>query len=370
MAHLRDDRQDGRALSSLLDEFPHKIKRGRGRKMFFEIGRVSRSTRSHESLTKPQSEGRHDEDSYGFGLQRKKRPGWWELTFFQDHADVNGVHVDGGTDDTETANTASSETKLAVVSLTSAVTNVGYVLFTYNADEEATTLMGMLVHDDFRGRGLSKIILATWLSMCFHLGSRATTGRMDKPLISLVLQRFGFQPEVRSYRIAISHDPPSCISLPALELTATSISASALTQTQTPTQTPAPIPTKSTTSSSTIASTLTPPSTSTSMLTSTSMSTSTSPSVSTSTSMSIAISNRSDGAAVTEIWSPEQHVRGSMFSNRDLKSQHLRLTSRPPRIFTDVFIHTAYAPPSRSQLKLHVQDALKTWLFAFLGPAS
>ena len=68
--------------------------------------------------------------------------------------------------------------------------------------------MGMLIYQELRGRGMAKLLVATWLQLCVRRGVEPRTHRMDKPLISLVLQRFGFTASDRLFGITISHDPP------------------------------------------------------------------------------------------------------------------------------------------------------------------
>lgn len=58
---------------------------------------------------------------------------------------------------------------------------------------KAFALRGINVYDNYRGLGLSSLLVATWLKLCWLLGVSPSTKKIDKPVISLVLQKFGFQ---------------------------------------------------------------------------------------------------------------------------------------------------------------------------------
>lgn len=65
------------------------------------------------------------------------------------------------------------------------------------AEAHTTTwwLRGMHVDTDLRGRGLSRILLSTWLLLCWKAGAFPATRRINKPLLSLALERdFLFKP--------------------------------------------------------------------------------------------------------------------------------------------------------------------------------
>ena len=67
----------------------------------------------------------------------------------------------------------------------------------YKAEAQTTTwwLRGMHVDTDLRGRGLSRILLSTWLLLCWKAGAFPATRRINKPLLSLALERdFLFKP--------------------------------------------------------------------------------------------------------------------------------------------------------------------------------
>ena len=57
-----------------------------------------------------------------------------------------------------------------------------------------SSLMGMFIDEGWRGMGLANIFVATWLRLCMDLGAFPGSERMNKPLISLVLVHFGFEP--------------------------------------------------------------------------------------------------------------------------------------------------------------------------------
>jgi len=58
-----------------------------------------------------------------------------------------------------------------------------------------SSIVGMEVNKCRRGEGLSKIFLALWLRICLETDAFPRAAVMNKPLISLVLQRFGFVPQ-------------------------------------------------------------------------------------------------------------------------------------------------------------------------------
>mmetsp|Transcript_72114 Transcript_72114/g.203733 ORF Transcript_72114/g.203733 Transcript_72114/m.203733 type:complete len:207 (-) Transcript_72114:68-688(-) len=70
---------------------------------------------------------------------------------------------------------------------------MGYLLVE-NQGPQSSALRGMALSKELRGRGLSKLLLAVWLHVCSAVGARPRTNRIDKPLISLLLRRFGFVP--------------------------------------------------------------------------------------------------------------------------------------------------------------------------------
>ena len=81
---------------------------------------------------------------------------------------------------------------------------LGFILFEVKGD--AFYLRGMSVNDEWRGKGLAVSFLATWLSVCGALGVAPRTERMDKPLVSLVLQKFGFRPANMSHEVLVGRE--------------------------------------------------------------------------------------------------------------------------------------------------------------------
>ena len=69
---------------------------------------------------------------------------------------------------------------------------VGYMLLA--CGETESSLRGMHVEPELRGRGLSRVLLAIWLRMCREAGLSTATRTINKPLLSLTLARFGFTP--------------------------------------------------------------------------------------------------------------------------------------------------------------------------------
>lgn len=74
-------------------------------------------------------------------------------------------------------------------------------------------LRGMQVTEGFRGLGLSTIFFAVWLDLCSKLGALPCTMLIDKPLICLVLQKFGFVPVHRTLVAELSLDDHECGSI-------------------------------------------------------------------------------------------------------------------------------------------------------------
>ncbi|CAE8666119.1 unnamed protein product [Polarella glacialis] len=66
------------------------------------------------------------------------------------------------------------------------------------------SLRGIHISEQFRGRGLSKMFIAVWLALCFKLDVLPATAKMDKPLISLGLQQFGFVPTRGTFSLEVS----------------------------------------------------------------------------------------------------------------------------------------------------------------------
>ena len=57
-----------------------------------------------------------------------------------------------------------------------------------------SALIGMLVDEKYRGSGLSSTFVAIWLQLCLDLGIFPRAEVMKKPLISAALAKFGFHP--------------------------------------------------------------------------------------------------------------------------------------------------------------------------------
>jgi hypothetical protein len=85
-------------------------------------------------------------------------------------------------------------------------TKLGYLLMINSGD--SSSLLGMFVEGQHRGRGLAKVCFATWLWFCLKADILPKTGRMNKPLISLLLQyRFGFTPAKGGVQVEVASDP-------------------------------------------------------------------------------------------------------------------------------------------------------------------
>merc|ERR1711924_411914 len=64
--------------------------------------------------------------------------------------------------------------------------------------------MGLFVSEELRGKRLAGSLAAIWLKLCFELERTPSTKKMDKPLISLVLQQFDFTPVNLNTEVSIS----------------------------------------------------------------------------------------------------------------------------------------------------------------------
>uniref|UniRef100_A0A7S2U8X6 N-acetyltransferase domain-containing protein n=1 Tax=Attheya septentrionalis TaxID=420275 RepID=A0A7S2U8X6_9STRA len=59
-----------------------------------------------------------------------------------------------------------------------------------------SSLIGMLIEKKYRGKGLANIFMSIWLSVCLDTHTIPAAEKINKPLISLVLSRFGFIPPI------------------------------------------------------------------------------------------------------------------------------------------------------------------------------
>jgi hypothetical protein len=57
-----------------------------------------------------------------------------------------------------------------------------------------SSIIGMEVSTNMRGEGLSKVLIAIWLHICLQTAVYPRAAVMNKPLIALVLSKFGFIP--------------------------------------------------------------------------------------------------------------------------------------------------------------------------------
>ena len=55
-----------------------------------------------------------------------------------------------------------------------------------------SALRGMRLHEQWRGQGLSSVLLAIWLQLCLVAGVRPCTNVINKPLLGRALSKFGF----------------------------------------------------------------------------------------------------------------------------------------------------------------------------------
>ncbi|KAJ1622575.1 hypothetical protein T492DRAFT_1061685 [Pavlovales sp. CCMP2436] len=75
--------------------------------------------------------------------------------------------------------------------------SLGHVLLA--GGDGSSTLRGMCVREDQRGKGYSRLLLGIWLRMCHEAGVETKTKPMNKPLISLTLNHFGFIPRTAGW---------------------------------------------------------------------------------------------------------------------------------------------------------------------------
>jgi len=67
-----------------------------------------------------------------------------------------------------------------------------------------SNLMGMFIDDAQRGRGLANLFMGIWLRLCIHSEALPRTEVINKPLLSLVLTRFGFFPNEGGVEVEVS----------------------------------------------------------------------------------------------------------------------------------------------------------------------
>jgi len=79
---------------------------------------------------------------------------------------------------------------------------VGYLLAKID-DGGNLALRGVHIAEHSRGKGLSKLLLSTWLLLCHKLRVTPCTCVMDKPLISLALQSLGFVPDRKTWPVEV-----------------------------------------------------------------------------------------------------------------------------------------------------------------------
>lgn len=66
------------------------------------------------------------------------------------------------------------------------------------------SLRGMAVSERLRGQGLGTIFFAVWLRVCLETGIVPRANRINKPLLSLLLKRFGFEPHEGGVEVELS----------------------------------------------------------------------------------------------------------------------------------------------------------------------
>jgi hypothetical protein len=67
-----------------------------------------------------------------------------------------------------------------------------------------SSLLGMYIDETQRGKGLASICMAIWLQLCLRAKAQPRTEKINKPLLSLVLCKFGFLPQEGGIKVEIS----------------------------------------------------------------------------------------------------------------------------------------------------------------------
>jgi hypothetical protein len=85
-------------------------------------------------------------------------------------------------------------------------TKLGFLLMMNNGETNTSSMIGMFLTKASRGKGMSKICLAIWMSFCLQASITPMTGRISKPLLALALQyRFGFVPDKGGIDIEVAN---------------------------------------------------------------------------------------------------------------------------------------------------------------------
>lgn len=78
---------------------------------------------------------------------------------------------------------------------------IGYILI--EVLESSFVLRGMHVSEHLRGEGLATTFMAIWLFVCFEFSVVPETTIMDKPIITVLLQKYGFRPSKLSQEVEV-----------------------------------------------------------------------------------------------------------------------------------------------------------------------
>jgi hypothetical protein len=83
---------------------------------------------------------------------------------------------------------------------------VGYMLIRNQYIHQVlfSDIMGMYIQEGYRGRGIAKICIAIWLQLCLTCRAFPRSEKINKPLLSLVLSKFGFEPNDGGIDVEIS----------------------------------------------------------------------------------------------------------------------------------------------------------------------
>jgi predicted GNAT family acetyltransferase len=85
-------------------------------------------------------------------------------------------------------------------------TKIGYMLIRNQLNQQIlfSDIIGMYIQEEHRGRGIAKVCIAIWLQLCLICRAFPRSEKINKPLLSLILSKFGFKPNDGGVDIEIS----------------------------------------------------------------------------------------------------------------------------------------------------------------------
>ena len=131
----------------------------------------------------------------------KGRSAYWKLGMWSDELSNIGVALQ--------PHRNPSKNGIKLLLLNEHGQRIGYLLMINSSITVESSMLGAYIDPQERKRGLSKIIIGVWMSICLHAGVRPITGTINKPLLALVLQEtFGFVPrECSGVHVEVSRGP-------------------------------------------------------------------------------------------------------------------------------------------------------------------